>query len=146
MNDPTVETLAQRLDRLEREVRWWRGIGALALICAATFLLTGQALPKTRIVEAEQFVVKDRKGVARAQLRVGSDNSAGLILYDQEGWARVWLAVRRPEDEGLPVLWFKDPKGGRDRAAIGYHLDANKYVGPTIRLFDAQGKVIWSAP
>lgn len=68
MTDSTLEGLAHRLDRMEREVRWWRRLGALSLVIVAVLVLMGQARPGPKIVEAEAFVLKDVKGKVRAVL------------------------------------------------------------------------------
>ena len=151
MSLPTLD-VSQRLDRLERELRWWRwgvlptfAVISLFLICYGSTLATG------RIVEAEQFVVKDAAGNVRAKLMVGEDNSSGFILYDDTRMPRVWLAARRASDRGHPVLWLKD-ENGRTRIALGYHLDVDpvrgeKYVGPQIRVLDENGFTVnWKAP
>lgn len=141
---------SQRLARLEREMRWWRWGALIALV--ALFVMGHQSTLATgRVIEAEQFVVRDAQGNKRASLRVGEDNSASLILADHTGMPRVWLAARRAKDSGHPVLWFKD-EDGQTRMALGYHLDVDpvrgeKYVGPQIRVLDKNGFTVnWKAP
>jgi len=41
--EPTVETLAIRLDRVERENRWMKRIGSLALVGIAAVAMMGQS-------------------------------------------------------------------------------------------------------
>lgn len=53
MNDPMLDTMTERLGRLERENRRLKRIGAVVLLGPATVLLLGQARPNRRIVEAE---------------------------------------------------------------------------------------------
>lgn len=47
MNEPTFETLTNRLDRLERENRWWKRAGALLLVLGALLFggLPAEAVP-----------------------------------------------------------------------------------------------------
>ncbi len=44
MIDPTMETLTRRLDRVERENRWLKRVGVLALAVIAAVVLMGQAM------------------------------------------------------------------------------------------------------
>jgi len=110
MNEPTLDKLVQRMDRLERENRWWRcGALLLVVLTAATVLilvLTGGTVPKgqgtlnPRIIEAEKFVLKDANGRVRGVLGdvfgFGEDASGavkdyrglgnyGLYLYGSDG-------------------------------------------------------------
>jgi len=41
MNNPTMETLARRLDRVERENRWLKQAGVVALAVIAGVVLMG---------------------------------------------------------------------------------------------------------
>lgn len=108
MNEPTIETLAQRLERLERENRWWRygGLGSF-LVLAATIMM-GQVIPTARVVEAEKFMLKDWKGNIRAVLGPEMTHSPpiasagagigtyGLHLYDSDGKYRAGIAETGP--------------------------------------------------
>ncbi len=44
MKEPTMDKLEQRLDRLERENRWLKSIGALVVVGIAAVVLMGQAM------------------------------------------------------------------------------------------------------
>lgn len=65
---PHVGTICQRLERLEREVRRWKAGATVLGILAGSVLLMGQSVPKSRVIEAEKFVLKDTKGKIRAIL------------------------------------------------------------------------------
>ncbi len=60
MSSPTPDWTAvvERLEKLERQNRRMKQAGAVALVLAAAVLLIGQA-PRTRIVEANEFILKD---------------------------------------------------------------------------------------
>ncbi|MFQ5899784.1 MAG: hypothetical protein ACE5JN_16270 [Candidatus Methylomirabilia bacterium] len=73
-------------------------LAALILAGVAALALTGEALPRSRTVEAEKFILKDASGRIRAIL--GADRSSGkgepdhgLFLYDASGRARARLAM-----------------------------------------------------
>ena len=64
MNEPTMESLARRLDRVEREDRRLKQAGVVALVVIAAVMLVAMATPPvlTKVVEAEKFVLKDIHG------------------------------------------------------------------------------------
>jgi hypothetical protein len=68
MKTMTVDTLTQRLDRLERESRRWKLAACLSVLGMVAVALIGQAAPRYRIVEAEKFVLRDSAGRVRATL------------------------------------------------------------------------------
>ncbi len=71
MNEPTMEILVRRLDRVERENRRLKRVGVVALAVIATVILVAMATPPpklTKVVEAEKFVLKDIHRKVRAEL------------------------------------------------------------------------------
>ena len=58
MNEPKADNIVKRLDRLERENRRVKQIGALLLLGIGTMAVMGQALPISR----EEGSRKMRKG------------------------------------------------------------------------------------
>ena len=94
MNEPTMETLAQRLDRVERENRRLKQAGVVALAVIAAVVLMGQATGSevAKVIQAEKFVVRDAAGTVRATL--GSDPIfTELMLADDKGHKRFQLSV-----------------------------------------------------
>ena len=99
-----METLARRLDRVERENRWLKRWGALALAVMAAVVLMGQATGSkvAKVVEAERFVVRDASGNTRAVLgstvlettqtgAVEKRPPSSLVLFDKNGKV-IWSA------------------------------------------------------
>ncbi len=124
MVEPTMETLAGRVDRLERENRWLKQAGVVILAVIAAVVLMGQGIRKTappgkpgKIVGAEQFIVHDARGGVRAELGTLPNGTVRLILYDR----------------GNP---------GETRVI----LSAGPESSPALSFSDKAGKVIWSAP
>lgn len=71
MTQITLNTLEQRLDRLEREVRWWKVFGAITAVGLALFILLGATtVTLNNEVRAKRFVLVDDNGVTRALLEV----------------------------------------------------------------------------
>ncbi len=84
MNDPTIETLARRLDRVERENRRLKQAGVVALAVIAAVVLMGQATGKVaKVIEAEKFVLRDPVGNVAARLELFAD-SAHLTFVDKK--------------------------------------------------------------
>ena len=76
MNKSLIDALAERVERLERENRYLRRMGAVVLIGALVLLGGGAYLadgPKT--VEAKEFVLRDRDGKERLEMFVGPDGT-----------------------------------------------------------------------
>ncbi len=124
MAEPTMETLARRLDRVERENQRLMRIGAVALAVIVAVVLMGQATWKLappgkpgKIVGAEQFIVHDARGGVRAELGTLPNGTVRLVLYDR----------------GNP---------GETRVI----LSAGPETSPGLSFSDKAGKVIWKAP
>jgi len=67
MTEPTLDTLTKRLDRMERENRWWRVAGGAVL----AVLVATAASPAPKVADkilAREFILADDTGVARARL------------------------------------------------------------------------------
>src|SRR3990172_7128596 len=88
------ENIAERLDRLERENRWWKRVVIVILVIVGSVGLMGQTPSGRRVVEAERFVLKDADGRIRGVL--GSEypgllpesslpGQVGLHLYSSSG-------------------------------------------------------------
>lgn len=86
MNNPTMETLGQRLDRVERENRRLKRAGIVAVAVIAAVVLMGQATPRkvAKVVEAEKFVLRDAGGTVRARLETLSFGKVQLVLFDKD--------------------------------------------------------------
>ncbi len=93
-----IETLARRLDRVERENRRLKRAGIVAVAVIAAVVLMGQATGSkvAKVVEAERFVVRDASGNTRAVLgstvlettqtgAVEKRPPSSLVLFDKEG-------------------------------------------------------------
>ena len=106
MNEPTMETLARRLDRVERENRRMKQAGMVALAVIAAVVLMGQATTSkvAEVIEAEKFVLRDKSGKTRAFLGVGDEGTVVLDLNDQDEKIVVNLAVTAKGDAVLSFV------------------------------------------
>jgi len=132
MNESAYASLAQRLDRLEREVKWWKrgivlslaAVGALALP-AASFT----AAPK--VVEATRFVLRDDAGKIRATMQAGPGGPFEFTINDASEQRLAQLT-----QWGLYFYW------GSQQARASVFWDGQ----PLIYITDKDGTVIWKAP
>ncbi len=106
MNEPTMETLARRLDRVERENRWLKQAGVVALAVIVAVGLMGQVTQGkvAKVVEAEKFVLRDKSGKTRAFLGVGDEGTVVLDLNDQDENIVVNLGVTANGDAVLSFI------------------------------------------
>ncbi len=110
MSEPTIETLARRLDRVERENRWLKQAGVVALAVIAAVVLMGQATESkvAKVVEAEKFVVKDRDGEVRATLGIEKSPHKGVGLELLAPGAHNFGASLSTGVDGHSTLLFSD--------------------------------------
>jgi len=163
MNEPTMDKLVQRLDRLERQNRWLMRIGALVVVGITAVVLMGQARPSkvAKVIEAEKFVLLDTNGMVRGKLAIGGDGASGLLLYDGNGIRRVTLSASTNYISGLGL----NDTSGKRRAGLSVHpggylsltfADRNEIqravmgVMPNgasgLTFSDKEGKIIWKSP
>jgi hypothetical protein len=102
MTDLTLESLAERVKRLERQNRLFKALAIGAVAVLAAVVCMGQvAAPK--VVEAEKFVVRDGDGNERARLV-----DIGVVLLSADGKPRGGLTVA----EDVPSLHLLHPQHG----------------------------------
>ena len=110
MIEHTLETVTRRLDRLEGENRWLKGLTLMLLLAVATMGLMGQTAPHRplRALEAEEFLLRDSRGQVRASLGTTQNPSATVLqIHSETGKPRTRLivtgatvgAVARPFDQ-----------------------------------------------
>lgn len=135
MTEPTMKAIVYRLESVERENRRLKGAGVVALAVIAAVVLTGQATPRqvASLVEAEQFVLRDSSGKARAWLNV-SDGAVNFALADREEKSRSLIYVMADGTNGL-ILTSKEGK-----TRVEMKVGANDV--PTLSLVDLEGRRI----
>jgi hypothetical protein len=118
------QMLAERIKKLERQNRLFKRGGIILVFSCFTLLLMGQARPAAKTVEAQDFVLRDASGAARAELSMLS---------------------------GEPFLRFFDSKGSPDSALTEHELTlldttgraiflSAGSLGPVLSLYDSPGK------
>ncbi len=128
MIEPTVGTLAQRLNIMERQNRRLKRMGMVILAGATVLTLMGQAR-LSRTVEAEKFILKDASGKVRAEIGMGEKGPA-LRFRAEDGKFRIGLGLVGDE-HGLFLLDANE----RKQATLGVGS-----LGPALMLYDNKGK------
>ena len=138
-----LQKLTRRIETLERQNRRFR-LGAVGLILLVALGSMAAVSPKSRTIEAEQFIVRDSKG--RARVTIGTALASGA-------------AVSRSPDE--PAIWFSDEKGrdrlilatdglrlanSKSKPALDVIAGTNEAQPASIKLYDSESHVVWSAP
>jgi hypothetical protein len=139
MAEPTMETLARRLDRVERENRRLKRTGVVALAVIAAVMLMGQATESkvAKVVEAEKFVLRDAKGEKSADLEVKSDGSVmlgigrgpmdGRIVLVAGGEKNPTLSIFGKKQKGQVVMFINSE--GNPGLLLQGLLGAMAYLG-----------------
>jgi hypothetical protein len=141
MIDHTLETVTRRLDRLEGENRWLKGLTLMLLLAIAAMGLMGQTAPHRplRALEAEEFVLRDSRGQIRASLGTTENPSATVLqIHSENGKPRTRLIVSGDGTSSLEVTDSND----RIRVLLGVRDTGT----PRIWLGNEAGKIVWRAP
>jgi hypothetical protein len=164
MNEPTLEALSQRVERLEQANLRSKRLASLALVVLGVVVLFGAAASQKAKspaeLRAQRIVLVDKAEKGRAELTVMSDNQPGLMLADDAGKPRLMLSLTR---YGEPRLSFADAGGtrrmllsldlygtvlrfsddaGNPRAALAVPSEGE----PELELLSKDDKVLWHAP
>jgi hypothetical protein len=141
MDKPLIETLAERVESLERENRRLRRYATAALIGGAVLLVGGaQKADAPKTVEAERFVVRDKDGAVRVTMEALEDHHAGLFIKDVEGRTRIHLGSDGQRN-GPAGLSFRT-REGHNRIRL---LVAPETNNPTLDLLDEKGQPVFRA-
>jgi len=137
MTKTPTDTLAARLQRLERQSRRLKwGAVAFAVVLGAG-LLMGQARPNkvAKTIEAERFVLRDRRGQKRAELLTWR-GSPTLNFLDTNGAIQVSVGLAQSRRPGLEQasLRLYSADGKNAQAVLGI-----SHGRPSFRIFSKEG-------
>jgi hypothetical protein len=140
MKKPGIESLEDRIGKLEKQIRRLGIIGIVAVIVLVLAVLTTYVYPRTSVrdVKAQNFIVQDESGITRAFLGVDKDNTAGLFINSQEGEPRFVLYIKPNGEEVLRML---DSMNAR-RFIVSISPEGN----PSVSLLDKDGNAVASLP
>lgn len=104
MTDPSLKGLHGRLERLERELAWWRRVGVAALACAGLFgAVAATVTTSPDEVKTRRLVITDGDGRGRAVFTVDDSDRTRLSLTDREGVTSADLTVVPGKSAALSV-------------------------------------------
>jgi hypothetical protein len=141
MIEHTLETVTRRLERLEGENRWLKGLTLMLLLVIAATGLMGQTAPHRplRALEAEEFLLRDSRGQVRASLGTTQNPSATVLeIHNENGKPRTRLIVAGDGTSSLEVMDSSD----RIRVVLGVRDNGL----PRLWLGNEAGKITWRAP
>src|SRR2546430_959258 len=113
-----LSLLVTRLEKLERQNRFFKILGVMILLTAGAALFMG-ARPLD-VLQAERFVLVDSSGQAMATLGPDGSGRPGLSIKDKAtGKERVWLGMWGASEAGLGFF----DKNGKERSRLGITTD-----------------------
>ena len=131
-----IDTIEQRLERLERDSRRWKALTTLAMVALSLVLLIGAGksgeTSGPNELQAQAFVLVDRNGTPLARLGLLPHGAWGLGFYDQGKKSRIVLSVEGDGASSIS-LFGKDGKGS-------LLLSANGNGASSLRLVDTHWK------
>jgi hypothetical protein len=133
LNEPDIQTIIERLGKLERQNRRLRYAGVVTLIAFGALVIIGQTTYKRRVIRAEEFQLVDSHGNLKGRMCVDSDDPQ-LELFNQHGVSAVALYAY---DKGnIGQLLLSSVESGK----------ISKTSADSIVMAMPDGKVLWRAP
>ncbi|MGH7367246.1 MAG: hypothetical protein ACREK9_12635, partial [Candidatus Rokuibacteriota bacterium] len=104
MKEPSLDRVHARLERLERELGWWRRVGIAALAGAGLFgAVAASVTTNPDEVKTRRLVITDADGRGRAVLMVDESDRTRLSLADRDGATTADLTVTPGQSAALSV-------------------------------------------
>jgi hypothetical protein len=126
MDSNTVQSLLERVGRLEAENRRLKRGAALALLTVVALATAGaQGVNRVRVIEAEKIILRDEKG-AQSIVLEGAGAFPKIGLFDKKGKERVWMEFN-PEVGGVVAV-----EG--DESGLGAGMVANRHGAAYLRV------------
>jgi hypothetical protein len=171
MTEPTLDRLHGRLERLERELAWWRRAGIAALACAGLLgAVAATVSTNPDEVKTRRLVITDGDGRARAVFTVDESDRTRVSLTDRDNGTTADLTVVPGQSAALSVTrggvqaqlaangtrgqrgWLvAAPSGsslglGNESPKPQVSLATSPTLAPSLQLSDRDGNMVWKAP
>lgn len=159
MEAQAIEALTRRVERMERECRWWRRAGLATLLGLVGMMVGGAASYSAGELKIERLLIQDGDDARKGIVLSAKDGSPSLMFFDEDQ-EKIFLSVSA---EGVPSLSFTE--AGRPRMMLGLSRsgtpvlnlnDENQrrrvsvgifpQVGPMMSVLDENNTVIFKAP
>lgn len=153
-----VGSLRKRMEQLERQNRWMKGIGIICLLLAIILFtaVSTRAQTTTGTITANKFILVDEGGNSRGVLALAG-GEPGLDLYDEKGKLRGSFTLSIDGDPKLYICDEQETMRGvfgiaNGEPGLGLYNQQGKpggsfnlNGGAGIVLYDPQGKMgsIW---
>ncbi len=136
MGGPEMNTLAKRLEMVERRQRFTVAAWVLSVVALVVLWAGAQrAMSQDSVIRARSFVLVDGSGNKRAVLGFSDAQTPSIWLYDEKGTKRAQFGF---DTTGSTGVWLIDASG-TDRVQMGYGSDNNL---PGLWIYDASRKTV----
>lgn len=135
VDQDTEQSLARRIDRLERQNLKLRLAGAIVVLLGAAALSIGMSAPR-KTLETDLIIIKDANGTSRMILGMADDGPA-ITMLDEKGKLRANIGV---SDKG-PELDFLDAS---ETPRLQMFIDEKQV--PRVNLLDTKGTQVTFRP
>lgn len=133
----SIEELNGEIEHLHQQNRFVRKTGCVLLIIIMSAIIGGAHEDRGgKIVEAEEFVLRDKQGNLRAVLGVNREGSTSFTLFDRDQKLRHGVSV--PNDGGF-TLYVRDKNNGS--AVISMDVAAGISTGLQLSSANTKTKV-----
>ena len=133
LNEPDIQTIIERLGKLERQNRRLKYAGIVTIIAFGALVIISQTTYKRRVIRAEEFQLVDSSGKLMGRMHVDS-NDPQLELFNQHGVSVVALYAYDKGNTGQ--LMLSSVESG----------EISKASADSIVMTMPDGKVLWRAP
>ncbi len=156
---PELQSVVDRLETVERQARGWKVLVAVAILLAAAAIAVPIAMPRPapapavavraadperaryEVVEANRFILRDRKGAVAGGMEVTADGTIKLVLGNAQG--KTGAAFLEVEPAGGAHLALRGAAAGaRPGATILTRPDG----AGAIQLANAAGRTSFRRP
>ena len=150
MRESSLDGLHARLERLEREIGWWRRVGVAALAGVGLFgAIAATVTTNPDEVKTRRLVITDGEGRGRALFTVDENDRTRLTLSDRDAATTADLTVTPGQSAALSLgragAQAQARGRGRDRPGLGHRPRARGWLvadptGSSLALGNDPGK------